>query len=170
MKKILLLGALISIVASTTMVFAAENYNQLNKSGKTEITYGINEGYYLEIPANLDLTTTASEKKLAVTEVRLVAGKKLTIEMESDNFGKVVADRYQVVYDNTSCITYTVKKGATGAVNTEVTTNNHELINIDAGETDAEIYLTFTTTNEEIEDATKAGTHTDTLTFTVTVQ
>lgn len=170
MKKILLLGALISIVASTTMVFAAENYNQLNKSGTTEITYGINEGYYLEIPANLDLTTIASEKKLAVTEVRLAAGKNLTIEMESDNFGKVVANRYQVVYDDTSCITYTVKKGDAGAVNTEVTNNNHKLIDIDAGETGAEIYLTFTTTDEEIEDATKAGTHTDTLTFTVTVQ
>lgn len=169
MKKLFLLGALVSIVASSTMVFATD-YNQMNKSGTTEITYGINEGYYLEIPANLDLTTTASEKKLAVTEVRLAAGKKLTVEMESENFGKVEANRYQVVYDNTSCITYTVKKGAAGAVNTEVTENNHELINIDAGETDAEIYLTFTTTDEEIEEATKAGTHTDTLTFTVSVE
>ena len=171
MKKLFLLGALISVVASSTMVFATE-YTQLDKSGTTEITYGIEEGYYLTIPSNVNLSTEAPEEEseLSVTEVRLGANKNLTVTMKSANYGKVEADRYQVVYDNDSRITYTVKKGDKGAVNTEVTDNEHVLIDIDAGATESKIYLTFTTTDEEIEEATKAGTHEDTLTFTVDVQ
>jgi hypothetical protein len=170
MKKLFLIGALISALVSTAIVFAAEeNYSDLNKSGTTEIYYGIEEGYYLTIPADLRLSTTADEQQLAVTEVRLASGKILKVNMTSDNYGEIKADKYQVIYDD-SCITYTVRKGAKGAVNTEVTENNHELININAGDTSAEVYLTFTTTDDEIEEATKAGRHEDTLTFTVTVE
>ena len=169
MKKLFLLGALISVVASSTMVFATD-YTKMDKEASTEITYENEEGYYLTMPTEVTLSTTAVENELAVTEVRLASGRNLTVTMASANYGKVKADKYQVVYDNDSRITYTVKKGATGAVDTEVTENNHELININAGTTESKIYLTFTTTDDEIEEATKAGEHKDVLTFTVDVQ
>lgn len=166
MKKIFLLGALVSIIVSSTIVFATDS---LTQTGTTLVKYGVDEGYTLTIPPELSLSTTAEEKELSVTNVRLAAGERLTVSMESKNYTADASNKYHVVYDSDSIIPYTVKKGAKGAVNTEVTENNHTLIDINAGDTAEEIYLTFTTTDENIAGATKGGLHTDTLTFTASV-
>ena len=68
MKKLLLIGALISMVASSTLVFA--------ESQSVEVSYTINPGYTLNIPAELGLVTENPQPKvLSVTDVKIASNE-----------------------------------------------------------------------------------------------
>ena len=161
MKKLLLIGALISMVASSTLVFA--------ESQSVEVSYTINPGYTLNIPAELGLVTENPQPKvLSVTDVKIASNEVLTVTMESQNYTANSSNGYHVKYDGDSIIPYTIMQGEDTA-NTKVTENNVKLISIDSGVESKSLYMTFSTTDLDIKGATKAGKHVDTLTFTAEV-
>lgn len=161
MKKLLLMGALVVTLASSTIAFA--------ESQSVEVSYTINPGYTLTIPAELGLVTENPEQKeLAVTNVKIASNETLTVTMVSKNFTEDSVNGYHVKYDGDSIIPYTVMMGETTA-DTEVSTNNVELIRVASGVENKSLYMTFTTTDGNIKNATKAGKHVDTLTFTAEV-
>lgn len=161
MKKLLLIGALISMVASSTLVFA--------ESQSVEVSYTINPGYTLNIPAELGLVTENPQPKvLSVTDVKIASNEVLTVTMESQNYTANSSNGYHVKYDGDSIIPYKVMMGETTA-DSEVSTNSVELIKISSGVESKSLYMTFSTTDEDVEKATKAGKHVDTLTFTAEV-
>lgn len=161
MKKLLLIGALVATLASSTIVFA--------ESKSVEVSYTINPGYTLTIPAELGLVTENPQPKvLSVTDVKIASNEVLTVTMESQNYTANSSNGYHVKYDGDSIIPYTIMQGEDTA-NTKVTENNVKLISIDSGVESKSLYMTFSTTDLDIKGATKAGKHVDTLTFTAEV-
>ena len=161
MRKLLLIGALVAILVLPTVVFA--------ESKSVEVSYTVNPGYTLTIPAELRLVTTNPiPKVVSVTDVRIASNEILTVTMESKNFTGDSKNGYHVKYDGDSIIPYTVKMGETTA-DTKVSRNNIELISIVSGVESKSLYMTFSTTDKDVANSTKAGKHVDTLTFTAEV-
>lgn len=165
-KRIVTLALVLVFLMTMTGVGMATQTISTEEGKNVTVTYGVTEGFTVTIPANFDLSTTESEKTVSASGVLIPTGEQLTVTMSSANFE--TTDKYRVKND-TSYIKYTVKKGAASASATELTSNGDTILTVGAGTTSGSIKLYFSTTQTNIDAATKAGNHTDTLTFTVAV-
>lgn len=159
MKKLKVFMAVALMFTMVAPVFAS-NLTQDVTSGTMNVSYGVNGVYTISIPDTLnfgtDLTKTA---EVEVSNVLIEHGKSLKLEMTS-------ANEYNLKNQN-SAIAYTVKSGET-----TFSATNKEVISVEAGnpDTTTNAELTFATTEEAIAAATLSGQHTDTLTFTASIQ
>lgn len=165
-KKILIsIIALFVMLTIAVPTFAAT----ITTPGSQEVTvtYQVGVSYTVSIPADFTLTSEdqtnyTAEETVSATGVLIEAGKTLNVKMKSTNF----ADGEYKLKDSSgeSKIKYTIKNGE------QDFTNDTTVLTVEAGTTEeAETTLKFATTAEEIGKATKSGDHTDTLTFTVSV-
>lgn len=164
MKKLLafilaaLMVCLMTVPAMATTTIVADRGN-----GSTQLSYSVTQTYTVTIPEGFDLSTTESPQVLSVSNVLIPDGKKLTVNMVSTNFDST--DKYRVAYQG-SYIKYSVKVGSS---ETALAANDTEILALVAGTTSGSVTLKFQTTAGNIAGATKAGIHTDTLTFNFAV-
>lgn len=157
MKKLLTLAmAVVMVLAMSAPVFAAE-LSGSDESGTVDVTYGVAQGYQVTIPENFDLQVGQDvEKSVSAQNVLIPEGNTLKVAMQSLN-------NLAVVYKGSS-IAYTVKVGEAAF------TNGENVLSLVSGNTSGSAALKFTTTSAQVAAATKAGDHTDTLTFTCSVE
>ncbi len=154
MKKLLTLVLAVMMLCSVSVTaFAATDLDKGNNVGSMTVSYGVDEGYVVTIPADVTVSTTGVETTLSASKVLLSDGKTLTVSVASANGFKLECAG--------SKIPYTVSVG-----DTEQTNATFTALSIKSGTTSGSVNLTFKTTQADINNATKAGTHTDTLTFT----
>lgn len=154
MKKLLTLVLAAAMLCSVSVTaFAATDLDKNNTAGSMTVSYGVDEGYVVTIPADVWVSTTGVERELSANSVLLPDGKTLTVSVAS-------ANGFELNYAG-SKIPYTVSVGST-----EQTTATFTALSILSGTTSGSVKLTFKTTQADIAGATKAGNHTDTLTFT----
>ena len=164
-KKISIILVSIIMLALAAPVFAAD-LNNTTTSGSTTITYGVSESYTVSIPASFNFTVDSltKEETVSASNVLIADGNTLTVTMSSANY--VSGNAYTLNYgtDAISKIPYSIKLGEADFVNAE------NVLTVAAGTTSATSEkITFATTTENIQQATKSGDHVDTLTFTVSV-
>lgn len=165
-KKLILPIAGLAIMSLAVPVFAAD----LNKdvtSGTTVVSYGVNSGYTVSIPSDVNFTSSTLEQQGVVkaSNVIIENGKTLKVKMSSANYTE--EDGYTLNYGTgeVSKIKYTIKNDNADFVNAS------NVLEVAAGTTEeSSTTLTFSTTEANIGKATKSGAHTDTLTFTVSVE
>lgn len=155
MKKFIALMLALALTLSLGVVAFADN----GFSGNSSLEASINtaESYVVTIPANQTVGETAKTGTVAASNVLLQNGKKLVVTMAS-------ANGYKMAYEGSE-IPYTVKVGATTFSGTAA----QNVLVVSAGATSGSATLSFATTSAAIAAATKAGNHTDTLTFACSV-
>lgn len=153
MKKLLTFVLAVLMLCSVSVTAFAADLDKGNNVGSMTVSYGVDEGYVVTIPADVTVSTAGVETTLSASKVLLPDGKTLTVSVAS-------ANDFKLEYAG-SKIPYTVSVG-----NTEQTTATFTALSITSGTTSGSVKLTFKTTNADIAGATKAGNHTDTLTFT----
>jgi len=158
MKKLKILMAAIMMIAAATPVFAA-NLTETTTTGSMNVTYGVGSTYTISIPESLNFTSSLTQTAdVSVSNVLLAHGEILKLNLTSANGYKLMNEDSEIVY--------TVTKEAV-AFTDQVT----EVLSVEAGDPTVvtEVELSFATTTEAIALATLSGQHTDTLTFTASV-
>jgi hypothetical protein len=186
-KRFLALTLALTMAMGMTMTaFAAEDGTEVTeasepKTGTTIISYETTESYTVTLPADTALETKTDDGYTGTGEVEakdvlLKDGSTLEISLASTN-------NFNLQYgtSNPSKIAYTIYS----LVDSEEETVDEQGVKVTGGEafltvapkTDGnggvasgKTTLTYAATKTAIEEATKAGKHTDTLTFTITVK
>lgn len=153
MKKLLALVLTVIMLCSVSVTAFAADLDEGNNVGTITVSYGVDEGYVVTIPADVTVSTAGVETTLSASSVLIPDGKTLTVSVASTN-------NFNLEYAG-SQIPYTVSVGET-----EQTTATFTALSITSGTTSGSVKLTFKTTDADIAKATKSGNHTDTLTFT----
>lgn len=153
MKKLFTLVLAVLMLCSVSVTAFATDLDKNHTGGSMTVSYGVDEGYVVTIPADVTVSTAGEERTLSANSVLLPDGKTLTVSVAS-------ANGFKLEYAG-SKIPYTVSVGST-----KQTTATFTALSILSGTTSGSVKLTFKTTQNDIDKATKAGNHTDTLTFT----
>lgn len=149
MKKIISLIIVLAIALSVCTFASAEE-----KKKDMEISYSTSEGYVLTIPANTSFSTAGSVSgSVKLENVLLTSGKEIAVKMSS-------ANNFNLKCEGSS-IAYSVTEGE------KTLANNVAVLIVQAGATSGSSTLSFTTTKANIDKATLAGEHKDTLSFEV---
>ena len=153
----------LAAVMAAAMAFTAFAENPT--SGSTEVKYSPDaESYTITIPATCSITAADTDVDLEIkgNDVKVLLGRSLFFKVASGNGWKMK--------NGASAIEYTAKLGAT------VLTNDATVLEIKgvgtktaAAEADSKATLKVQSTTAQINAATVAGEHTDTLTFTVSI-
>ncbi len=127
-------------------------------TGTMTATYDVTAKYTVTIPAGVTLdSTNAVSKNIKASDVMLESGKKIKVTLNSADHTTSGATFHAQTDKGDSTATYTISKGETavavGDVVAEFTENGTQA-------------LTFS----KAEGATYAGTHTETLTFGISVE
>lgn len=163
MKKVLLISVLSLMLSSSLPIFAANQEIDQDETGPVEtvVTYGVDSGYTVMIPADFTLTgTNAVEQTVSAKDVCIPSGTKLQVSMESDNYS---SPNWNLVDedDSSNKIAYTIS-GSNGDI-----ASGSVVLEVTAGTTDGgSEELSFKINSP----ATKAGTYKDTLSFTIEVK
>ena len=161
MKKLFLVSAIILSLGSMAPVFAANITEEGDQTGTMEITYGVNSGYTVTIPATFNLTNTDPvEKVISAQDVRIAYGQSLKVSISSENFSE---SKWYMVDNAASSnkIEYTIKDGENAVADEGV------VLEVLAGAENLSGSNTLTFQVPEV--PTRAGTYKDTLTFSVSV-
>lgn len=153
MKRLLAFVLAVMMLCSVSVAAFAAGLDISNKVGSMTVSYGVAEGYVVTIPADVTVSTAGVEATLSASSVLLPDGKTLTVSVASTN-------SFKLEYAG-SKIPYTVYLGDTAQ-----TTATFTALSIASGTTSDSVKLTFKTSSSDIANATKSGSHTDTLTFT----
>ena len=167
MKKLFLVSAIVLSLGVIAPVFAAETSIEGDatgtETGTMEITYGVDSGYTVTIPANLNLTNTDPvEKTISAENVMIDFGTSLKVSISSENYSDL---KWYMVDTATGAssnkVEYTIKDGENAVANDDV------VLEVEAGADDLSGSNTLTFQVPKV--PTKAGTYKDTLKFTVEV-
>ena len=156
MKKLLFLILAATLLYSISVTAWATDLNEGNNIGSITVSYGVSEGYVVTIPADVSISTAGVESILSASSVLIPDGKTLTVSVTSEN-------NYHLEYAD-SKIPYTIL-----VIETEQTQTTFTALSIVSGTTSDSATMVFKTTEEKVAQATKSGNHTDTLTFTCTI-
>lgn len=156
MKKLLFLILAATLLYSISVTAWATDLNEGNNIGSITVSYGVSEGYVVTIPADVSISTAGVESILSASSVLIPDGKTLTVSVTSEN-------NYHLEHAD-SKIPYTILVDET-----EQTQTTFTALSIVSGTTSGSATMVFKTTEEKVAQATKSGNHTDTLTFTCTI-
>lgn len=166
-KKIIagVLALAAAMAISPMSVFADTTINQdtaAPKTGTMNVTYSVNPTYTVTIPASV---TLGDDSTISVSDVNLATGKKIVVKLTDATNKDLVSGTHFAVKtaDATpATATYQVKKGTTVL---DLNDTAYEFA-YDGTTKTGSGDLTFT----EPTDAMFAGTYTDQLTFTISVE
>jgi hypothetical protein len=183
MKKFVSLG-LASVLALSMAApsFAFNGFVDNNavadvKTSDITAKYTSSESYVMDIPVDMTLEATdagaSKDQEIKATKVILQTGHKLVVSVASENNYKLQYSYGQGASD-VSAIAYTLSTdgGSSFTANaSEGLTNDILTVNAGttAGGTTGSEKVTISTTTAQIANATQAGDHTDTLTFTTEI-
>jgi hypothetical protein len=167
MKKVL---TLLTAVLCTFCLFSTVSAAEADTKN-TQVQYQVTEAYEWDIHANINFGSNAgvgqsiertkdsadNDAEISVTGTRIADGKKLVISISS-------ANTFHVVNGGTS-LAYTVKKSAAGAA----LANGDSVLELNAGAAGGSQGLIFTL-NTGSSAGEVAGSYSDTLTYTATIQ
>jgi hypothetical protein len=164
MKKTLSLGLALVLALSMAVPAFAADITVDGGSGETVVTYGTSQGFTVTIPADfaIDTATKKATAKVSAENVLIPYGKVLNVRVSGHDY----TDKWELIdtAEATNKLTYTIgtSEGASDIVNHSV------VLGVASGEaygSEVAKSLYFQVTDT----LTKAGTYTDTLTFTVSV-
>lgn len=164
MKKVLMILLTLAMVFSMAGVVSADDTTDITgNSGNTEVTYNTEQGYIVTIPTKVAFAEGSLESAnfVKATNVLLPDGALLEVNVSSPN-------DFNLVYGSgltVSKIPYIVTK-----YDGNIAVNNDPVLQVASGVTESSADLTFSTTEENVKQATLSGEHKDTLEFTVTVK
>jgi hypothetical protein len=168
--------ALALAMGTTCTVFAETDAKSVTQESESQestvtVTYTVADSYEVTIPADVTLSADGSYEssgEVKANNVLIKAGSVLNVKLTSTNAGEAAdADSY-VLKDTSgaSSIAYEIKKGDAAVANGSV------VLAVSAGTAGEQTAsLTFATSEKNVKADTviKSGAHTDTLTFTVSV-
>ncbi len=171
MKKLSITAVAIaaSLALSSLSAFAAEDPNiikqdSVNQTGSVNVEYNVNSTYTVTIPNGVSLKDSAVETVIEANNVKLEKGKKIKVTL--DSAANTVTDKQ-----------FTVKAGTTGDAPTANYTISNSRGALGVGGTVAEFLYNGTATSysETLTYSAPtgvkyAGTYTDSLTFTISVE
>ena len=142
----------LSLIIGIAPAFADFSFND----NSTDVKYTITETYTVTVPADITFASDnlSDAKAVNASDVVIANDKKLSIKVSS-------ANGYALKYEG-SHVGYTV----TPTGGTALSSTNTEVLSVAAGTTSGQVTLNFATDGAGF---TKAGDHTDTLTFSCSV-
>ena len=195
MKKIIaIVLAVVMIAAMSVTVFAAEEgtgtkkIDDVNNSGTTVVTYGVDEGFEVVIPGDFNLTVdgagvgTSYNKEVQVTKLQIFEGNALYVTVSGANATTAAAEEaadynYALVdTGKTSEVYYNIflNDAAGSDANATNKADGSKLAGTDAQLFKLVSVKTFEPVTKYLDFLTEAtiqaGTFTDTLTFTAEVK
>lgn len=172
-KSNMMISAALAAMMFAMPVFGAE-LNATTNSGTTKVTYGVESTYTVTIPADFKFTKSNMESvgNVKATDVLIDNGTKLVVTMTSTNFDDT--NKYTLDYgtDDVSMIEYFIKTESvadSGTYDTDFV-NGSPVLEVEAGVTEKDVDVQFTTTDDAIAKAIKSGEHKDTLTFACSIE
>ena len=185
MKNVLMILIALAVVLTMAGVVSATDYTQNAQEGSMDVNYTVLDSYTVTIPSEVIISGVdiSTPGLVNVTNLLINPGKSLHIKLTSRNFTDT-SGIYNLV-NSGSYISYYINKTA-APVNTDINDgveNNKDILVVKAGEVHCNLtsktgtakignYTTlfFKTTTDFINNATKSGSHKDSLTFTFTVE
>lgn len=156
MKKII--SIILAVMLTLSIGIMAFADNGISGDNDIEVSYTTTESYTVTIPSDQTVSTTAQTGTVSASGVLLADGNRLVVSMAS-------ANGYKMKYEGSE-IAYTASVGEKTLSGTAA----EEVLSVNSGSTSGSQNISFVTTSEAIAAATKAGKHTDTLTFTCGVE
>ena len=145
-----------------TQIVPDDSSNPTPETAGAEVTYNVDPGYTVTIPAGADISSGSDEQSITANDVLLEQGQKITVtlfEASNTESGKLFTAKDE---SGESTVNYTIKAGDTDvAVGDKVAEFETK-----TGEQSA----TLTFTKDADSTPTYAGTHTETLTFNIAVE
>ena len=145
-----------------TQIVPDDSSNPTPETAGAEVTYNVDPGYTVTIPAGADISSGSDEQYITANDVLLEQGQKITVtlfEASNTESGKLFTAKDE---SGESTVNYTIKAGDTDvAVGDKVAEFETK-----TGEQSAK--LTFT--KDADSTPTYAGKHTETLTFNIAVE
>lgn len=167
MKKILSCVLCLAMMLSMgTVAFAETSLTTDGGSHDVTVTYGMDEGFTVTIPTNF--TIDESKKATAdvsASNVMIAYGKVLEVAISGDDYATTGSWELVDEAETENMLTYTI--GTTEGGN-EIT-NGSIVLDVESGEAYGST-VTETMYFTVVDELAKAGTYTDTLTFTVSVE
>lgn len=157
MKKFFAILLTVTMMATMTMTAFAATIN--GDEGSVEVTYGVDEKYIVNIPANTSLTENGVPMEVSAKDVVIPYGNKLTVSVSSTNY----SDSKWYLVDTVNAenkLEYSIKNGDNAVASGDA------ILTVAAGTTE-EQKVTLTAKLEDT--ATISGTYKDTITFNVSV-
>lgn len=152
-KTLATLLTLTMLATAAVPVFAAD---KTSDTKNVELTYKVESTFTMTIPADTTLTGGTGSSTVSVSDAVIPFGQSLNITIASTNYD---TDSFRLKDgNNANYIKYTIKNGSTPI------SNNDTILSVDSDNATGTVTL-----NYEAEQAKKAGTYTDQLTFTATV-
>lgn len=158
MMKKKTLATLLTLTMLTTAAVPAIAFGE-DKTTDTqniELTYKVDSTFTVTIPAETALTNGKGSSTVSVSDAVIPFGQSLNITIASTNYETNSFRLKDGANDN--YIKYTIKNGATGI------SNNETILSVNSDNATGSVTLDY-----EAEQAKKAGTYKDQLTFTAAV-
>ena len=173
MKKILSLVLAIVFMFALAIPAFAETISDFAQTGGGTVTatYTVTGHYTITIPADFTLakqteTSATASQTVTVQNVLIPSGKTLTVTLSAASFAE---GKFYLVNSTNSKIPYTISNTEDIKEATNITTNNATIITVAAGSLETDGYNAVLAFDADISKAIYMGAHTDTLTFTSSV-
>lgn len=162
MKKTLSMALALTLALSLAVPAFATDITVDGGVGETVVTYGTSQGFTVTIPADftIDSATQKASADVEAENVLIPYGKTLNVRISGDDY----VDSWELIDTAEASNQLTYNIGTTEGGDDIV--NNSVVLSVASGNTSG---ATETLYFEVIDTLTKAGTYTDTLTFTVSV-
>ncbi|MBQ3570506.1 MAG: hypothetical protein IJA20_07530 [Methanocorpusculum sp.] len=186
MKNVLMILITLAVVFAMAGAVSADKGFKDNDKSMT-VNYSVEDNYVVEIPADVifkkddNNNKFISEGQVNATNVLINPGKKLVVNLTSNQY--ISCDNIYYLDNSGSWIRYYINKTESESPTTTQVTNDTYVLTVNAGDEHPvlkKIYngfkkiggyvtLSFETTQNFIDNATKSGVHEDSLTFTLDV-
>ena len=155
-KTLATLLTLTMLATAAVPVFAAEGDVTTDGGTKeTAVTYNVASSFTVVIPESVTLTNGTGAGEIKVTDAVIESDKNLTVTI-TNAVGYDSTNGFQLKNGSGDTVKYTIKNGETNVV------KDVAFLTVPAGTAAGSATLTYAAAK-----ATKAGTYTDKLTFTV---
>ena len=157
MRKIISCVLCLAMVLSMGMTAFAADISIDGGSQNVTVTYGTSESFLVTIPASITILDEVSDFQISASNVMIGANKELVVEINGDDY----VDKWELidVANPDNRLEYAIQ-GPNGNVK-----NNDTVLSVLSGEAhDSTKTADFVFVR--MDEATKSGTYTDTLTFT----
>lgn len=184
MKNVLMILITLAVVFAMAGAVSAEIEFKGNDNSMT-VNYSVSDNYIVEIPADVIFneynSKFFSEGQVNATNVLINPDKKLVVNLTSSNY--ITDDNIYYLDNSGSWIRYYINMTDSASSTTTQVSNNGDVLIVSAGDEHpvlktiyngfkkigGYVTLSFETTQNFIDNATKSGLHQDSLTFMIRV-